>query len=298
MKKIVVIGSSNTDMVIKTTKIPVPGETIIGGEFLMNAGGKGANQAVGAARLGGDVIFICKVGNDIFGSQAIEGFKKENINTEFVSVDNESPSGVALINVDANGENSITVASGANRKLSKADIDKSESCFNAGNILLVQLETPIKTVEYVIHKSKKAGMTTILNPAPATQLSDNVFQFLDFITPNETEAEILTGVKVFDEGSAKEASKILKKKGVRNVIITLGSKGAFVNSDGFVGIITTQKVDAVDTTAAGDCFNGALAVAISEGKNIQDATSFACKAASISVTRMGAQASMPYKKEI
>jgi ribokinase len=298
MKKIIVVGSSNTDMVIKTTKLPTPGETIIGGDFLMNAGGKGANQAVGAARLGGDVIFICKVGNDIFGSQAIEGFKKENINTEFVSVDNETPSGVALINVDAKGENSITVASGANNRLSIADIDNAENCFETGNILLVQLETPIETVEYAIKKAKNAGMTTILNPAPAALLADDIFPSLDFITPNETEAELLTGIKVTDIVSAKQAAEVLQNKGVKSVIITLGSKGAFVLSTDFSGQIETSKVEAKDSTAAGDCFNGALAVAISEGKDIQNAIKLACQAASISVTRMGAQASMPYKNEL
>lgn len=298
MNKIIVVGSSNTDMVIKTTQLPAPGETIIGGEFLMNAGGKGANQAVGAARLGGDVIFICKVGNDIFGSQAIEGFKQENINTEHISVDNETPSGVALINVDAKGENSITVASGANGKLSKADIDNAKSCFKAGNILLVQLEIPIETVEYAVKKAKNVGMSTILNPAPAASLSDDIFPYLDFITPNETEAELLTGIKVTDVASANRASEILQKKGVKSVIITLGSKGAFVLSDDFTGQIETSKVETQDSTAAGDCFNGALAVAISEGKDIQNAIKLACMAASISVTRMGAQASMPYQYEL
>lgn len=298
MKKIVVVGSSNTDMVVKATKLPAPGETVIGGEFLMNAGGKGANQAVAAARLGGEVVFICKVGNDIFGSQAIEGFKKENINTEFVSVDVDAPSGVALINVDAKGENSITVASGANGKLSRTDIDNAESCFSTGNILLVQLETPLETVEYTIKKAKQAGMTTILNPAPATKLSDEIFKYLDFITPNETEAELLTGIKVTDEPSANQAAEILQAKGVKSVIITLGSKGAFVLSDDFSGHIETSKVEAIDSTAAGDCFNGALAVAISEGKFIQDAVKLACRAASISVTRMGAQASMPTAFEL
>lgn len=298
MNKIIVVGSSNTDMVVKAQKLPAPGETVLGGQFLMNAGGKGANQAVAAARLGGKTVFVCKVGNDIFGDQALKQFDNEGIDTSFIFTDPELPSGVALINVDAKGENSITVASGANGSLSIEEINKASLVFHNGDILLTQLETPIETVAHAVETASLYGLKSILNPAPAAKLPEDIFRNLFAITPNETEAEILTGVKVTDEDSAQKAADILISKGVKNVIITLGSKGAFLKSDSFEGMIATEKVSAMDTTAAGDCFNGALSVAILEGKSLEEAVAFACKAASISVTRMGAQASMPFRKEI
>ena len=298
MNKIIVVGSSNTDMVVKAQKLPAPGETVLGGQFLMNAGGKGANQAVAASRLGGKTTFVCKVGNDIFGDQALKQFDNEGIDTSFIFTDPELPSGVALINVDSKGENSITVASGANASLSIEEINKASLIFQSGDILLAQLETPIETVAHAIETAANYGLKAILNPAPAAELPEEIFRNLFAITPNETEAEILTGVKVIDEDSAHSAADILITKGVKNVIITLGSKGAFLKSDSFEGMISTEKVSAMDTTAAGDCFNGALSVAILEGKTMEDAVAFACKAASISVTRMGAQASMPYRNEL
>jgi len=298
LNKIIVVGSSNTDMVVKAQKLPAPGETVLGGQFLMNAGGKGANQAVAAARLGGKTVFVCKVGNDIFGDQALKQFDTEGIDTSFIFTDPDLPSGVALINVDAKGENSITVASGANGSLSIEEINKASLVFQSGDILLAQLETPIETVAHAIETASNYGLKTILNPAPAAELPEEIFSNLFAITPNETEAEILTGVKVTDMDSAREAADVLISKGVKNVIITLGSKGAFLKSDSFDGMIATEKVSAMDTTAAGDCFNGALSVAILDGKTMEEAVAFACKAASISVTRMGAQASMPYRNEL
>lgn len=298
MNKIIVVGSSNTDMVVKAQKLPAPGETVLGGQFLMNAGGKGANQAVAAARLGGKTVFVCKVGNDIFGDQALKQFDNEGIDTSFIFTDPELPSGVALINVDAKGENSITVASGANGSLSIEEINKASLVFHNGDILLTQLETPIETVAHAVETASLYGLKSILNPAPAAKLPEDIFRNLFAITPNETEAEILTGVKVTDEISALKAAEIFISKGVKNVIITLGSKGAFLKSDNFEGMIYTEKVAAMDTTAAGDCFNGALSVAILDGKTMEEAVAFACKAASISVTRMGAQASMPYRNEL
>jgi len=285
-------------MVVKAQKLPAPGETVLGGQFLMNAGGKGANQAVAAARLGGKTVFVCKVGNDIFGDQALKQFDTEGIDTSFIFTDPDLPSGVALINVDAKGENSITVASGANGSLSIEEINKASLVFQSGDILLAQLETPIETVAHAIETASNYGLKTILNPAPAAELPEEIFSNLFAITPNETEAEILTGVKVTDMDSAREAADVLISKGVKNVIITLGSKGAFLKSDSFDGMIATEKVSAMDTTAAGDCFNGALSVAILDGKTMEEAVAFACKAASISVTRMGAQASMPYRNEL
>ena len=298
MSRILVIGSSNTDMVIKTERLPVPGETILGGTFLMNPGGKGANQAVAAARLGGKVTFITKRGNDLFGNQAVGLLMREGIHTQYIVKDMEFPSGVALITVDSAGENSIVVAPGSNGNLLQEDIPPTIFEADKYEILLLQLEIPMDTVEYSAILASDHGIKVILNPAPARQLSDNLLMHTWLITPNETEAETITGVSITDITSAEKAAVLIQERGVKNVIITLGELGAFVKSENFTGLIPGVKVIPVDTTAAGDVFNGALAVAISEGKNIADAVNFANKAASVSVTRMGAQASAPYRNEI
>lgn len=297
-KKILVVGSSNTDMVIKTHHFPAPGETILGGHFLMNAGGKGANQAVAAARLGGMVTFVGKIGDDIFGKQAIQQLEEDGINVDFVAVDPENPSGVAMITVDRKAENSIVVAPGANGTLRPADFDKALPELNESEFVLLQLEIPISTVEYIARISALKQKKVVLNPAPAATLSDELLKNLYLITPNETEAEILTGIKVTDGKSALESANMLQDKGVEIVIITMGAAGAFLLADGKSEIIKAPKVGAVDTTAAGDTFNGALVVALSEGKTIQESIAFANRAASISVTRIGAQSSVPYRKEI
>lgn len=297
-QKIFVIGSSNTDMVVKSQKLPAPGETIIGGTFLMNPGGKGANQAVAAAKLGANVTFVSKIGNDIFGKQAIQGFQREGINTDFVFTDLENPSGVALILVDAKGENSIAVASGANGNLQISEVEKAIGQIMSNDTVLLQLEIPILTVEFAIKKCFELGAKVILNPAPAQVLDESVFKYLDIITPNETEAELLTGIKVIDLTTAEQAALKLHEKGVKNVIITLGSRGAYLHNDTINRLIPAPIVEATDTTAAGDVFNGALAVALSEGQDLEQAISFACRAAAISVTRMGAQASAPKRNEL
>jgi len=298
MAKILVIGSSNTDMVIKTEKLPAPGETILGGTFLLNPGGKGANQAVSAARLGGKVTFVTKRGNDLFGNQAVGLLMREGIDTQFVVKDSELPSGVALITVDSNGENSIVVAPGSNGNLLQEDIPAK--LFETGRfeILLLQLEIPLSTVEYSAITAAANRIKVILNPAPAQKLSDNLLKHTWLITPNETEAEILTGITVSDITTAENAAISFQEKGVKNVIITMGAAGAYVKSESFTGMVPGIKVKAVDTTAAGDVFNGALAVALAEGKDLKEAAAFANKAASISVTRLGAQASAPYRNEI
>jgi ribokinase len=297
-QKIFIIGSSNTDMVIKSQKLPAPGETIIGGTFLMNPGGKGANQAVAAAKLGATVTFISKTGNDIFGKQAIQGFQREGINTDFVFTDLENPSGVALILVDAKGENSIAVASGANANLQITEVETAIQQITADDTVLLQLEIPIPTVEFAIKKCFEKGAKVILNPAPAQVLDESVFKYLDIITPNETEAELLTGIKVTDLSTAEQAALKFHEKGVKNVIITLGSRGAYLHNENVNRLIPSPIVDAMDTTAAGDVFNGALAVALSEGQDLEQSISFACRAAAISVTRMGAQASAPLRSEV
>jgi ribokinase len=295
---ICVIGSSNTDMVVKTSKLPSPGETVIGGSFLMNPGGKGANQAVSAARLGGRVMFVAKVGNDMFGKQAIRQFQHEKIDSRFVIIDPDQPSGVALINVDSDGENSIAVAPGSNASLRHSDVQPALDQLGEKDILLLQLEIPLDTVDYAIKQAFEKGCRIILNPAPAQFLTTDILSCLHIITPNETEAELLTDVKVSNEETARLAAEKLFSKGVKNVIITLGSKGAYLHNESTSKLISAPPVTALDTTAAGDCFNGALAVALSEDVSLAEAVIFACKAASVSVTRMGAQSSIPNRKEI
>ncbi len=296
--KIFVVGSSNTDMVIKTSHLPLPGETILGGNFFMNAGGKGANQAVAAARLQGNVAFIAKVGNDMFGEQARELFRSEGIDVTGVLTDEQHPSGVALIMVDEKGENCIAVASGANAHLLQEDIIGFEQQIQQAAIVLMQLETPVATIEHVAKLASSAGVSVILNPAPAVRLSDGLLSNIAIITPNQTEAEILTGIAVNDMLSAEKAAIALCEKGIETVIITMGEKGAFLFSEGKGELIASERVIAVDATAAGDVFNGALAVGLSEGMTVKNAVVFACKAAAISVTRLGAQSSAPYRNEI
>ena len=294
---ILVIGSSNTDLVVNVSSIPKPGQTVIGDSFFVNPGGKGANQAVGAARLGKDVSFCCKTGEDDYGRAAKELFAKEGMDTSFVFSTPDHTSGVALIAVDRNGENSIVVASGANMDLKPEDIDRIGS-FSRFDIVLCQLEIPLQTVEYIAVKARTDGVKFVLNPAPACKLPDSLFSRVDILTPNETEAEIISGIKVTDTESAAAAARKIMEMGVGQVIVTLGSKGALHCSDTEQVLVPAFKVQAVDTTAAGDIFNGALCVALSEGKEMVDAIRFASAASSISVTRKGAQASAPYRNEV
>jgi ribokinase len=295
---ITVIGSSNTDMVIKADHLPAPGETILGGSFFMNAGGKGANQAVAAARLGGNVNFICKTGEDIFGERSRQIFRDEGIDTSFLISDSGHPSGVALITVDKNAENCIVVASGANAELNPADLFEAGEMIIQSSIILMQLEIPMDTVSFVAAMAHKKSIPVVLNPAPACSLPDKLLENISILTPNKTEATILSGIRVHDIKSAKEAAQKIREKGVKTVIITLGDDGALVLHKDLFFHVPACIVRAVDTTAAGDTFNGALVVALSEGKDILEATTFACKAAAISVTRNGAQASIPFKKEV
>jgi ribokinase len=297
-KPIVVIGSSNTDMIVKVDRIPRPGETVIGGVFSTAAGGKGANQAVAAARAGGEVVFVGRVGKDMFGDQAVEGFIRDGIDVRHVVRDDAAPSGVALIFVDAGGENSIAVASGANAEVSPADVEAAREAIESAGILLMQLEVPLETVEAAATIAHGAGVAVILNPAPAQPLSDALLAMVSILTPNETEAELLTGVAVEDETSAARAADILRERGVRTVLVTRGSRGVFAVSPEFRGNVPCFAVSCVDTTAAGDVFNGALAVALSEGMPLREAVRFASAAAGISVTRMGAQPSAPGRGEI
>ena len=300
MAKIVVIGSSNTDMVVNSPKMPAPGETILGGEFNIIPGGKGANQAVAAARAGGDVSFIAKVGNDDFGKNAIAGYKKDGINTDNVFIDSLSPTGIAVIIVEEKtGQNSIVVASGANDALSIEDIQRVEGKIMEADVVLMQLETPIEVVAYCLSVCNKNNIKTILNPAPAQFLSDTLLNSVDIITPNETEIHGLTGIDPVNEAEIMRAAKKLLKKVNESVIVTLGEKGVyFISKNGEEGFMQVSKVDAIDTTAAGDVFNGYLATMIAQEKTYKEGIQIANSAAAISVTRKGAQPSIPTIEEL
>ncbi|MCF8335855.1 MAG: ribokinase [Bacteroidales bacterium] len=295
---IIVIGSSNTDMVVQSDHLPVPGETVLGGEFFMNPGGKGANQAVAASRFGGNVVFISKLGKDIFGEKYLDILGKEKINTDYVYTDPDSASGVALITVDSKGENAIVVAPGANSILDRSDIDQAEKEFGEAEFILMQLEIPLDTVIYAARKASALDRQVVLNPAPAQELPDELLSALYIITPNETEAEMLSGVRVKDIGSARSAAQVIRNKGVNVVIITIGSRGAYIFSDEVEMHVPASEVTAKDTTAAGDVFNGALVVALAEQLPLSEAVQLANNAASLSVTKLGAQASAPYREEL
>lgn len=293
---IVVLGSTNTDMVISGAKIPVPGETVCGGSFMMNPGGKGANQAVAVARLSArrrQCVFIAKVGDDLFGRDTARRLKAEGIDARLI-VDKTAASGTALILVDRKGQNCISVALGANGTLSPEDVAPFASDIERADALLLQLETPLETVLWAARTAHAKGVHVILNPAPAAKLPRELYACLDWITPNETEAELLTGVKVADLASAQAAERVLKRRGVAHVAITLGAKGCYAAGR----IHPCVKVKAVDTVAAGDTFNGAFVVALAEGKGVDEAISFAQAAAALAVTRPGAQASVPFRREV
>ena len=302
MKKprIVVLGSSNTDMIIRLARIPRPGETILGGEFSTAAGGKGANQAVAAARSGGDVAFVARLGRDMFGDKALKGFQADKIDTSCITRDAKAPSGVALIFVSHAGENSIAVATSANAELTPALARKAAKLIASAQCLVLQLETPIETVQAAAEIARKAKVRVMLNPAPAQKLPKALLKNVDILTPNEHEAELLTGVRVKDEKSACKAAECLMKQGVGTVIITMGGSGAYVadKATGVRAMSPTFDVKRVDSTAAGDVFNGSLAVALSEGKDLLQAVRFANAAASLSVTKLGAQPSIHKRAQI
>lgn len=298
MEKIVIIGSANTDLIVQADRIPKPGETVLGGEFRMVSGGKGANQAVTVARLGGDACFVARVGNDLFGDELMARYAAERMDTSHIIRDPSAATGIALVSVDAQAENCIVVAPGANGCLSKADIDRVLPVLAGAGYLLIQFEIPLDVVEYAIKTAAAAGVKVILNPAPAALLDESCFKYIYAITPNETECALLTGIEIRSDADVSAAADILLRKGVGNVMITCGSRGAMIHSKGFTDRIPACKVDAVDTTAAGDVFNGALTVALAEGKTLSEAARFATCAAAVSVTRLGAQSSIPTRSEV
>ena len=296
--KIAVVGSSNMDLVVKSTRIPAIGETILGGDFIMAPGGKGANQAVAAAKLGAEVFFIAKLGEDIFGSQSLNNFKKEGVNTKYVIQTEEAPSGVALIMVDEDGNNLIVVAPGANHKLSPEDVKEAESDIASSGALVAQLEVPIETIEFAAGLANRSNVPFILDPAPAQKLSPQLLKMVDILTPNETEAQFLTGVEVKNQESAGAAAQKLLECGVKNVILTMGANGYLTVSNEGTEFVPAKKVKAADSTAAGDAFTGSLAVGLAQGRTLSDAALFANNVAALSVTKMGAQPSMPTLQEV
>jgi ribokinase len=254
---------------------------------------------VAAARGGGDVVFIASVGNDSYGDESVKGYKLDNINTENIKICKGIPSGIAMITIAENGENAIAVASGANAELKPEDLDEAEEAFDEAEFMLVQLETPLDTVQKAVDICSEFETRVILNPAPAAELPDEIISKVDIITPNETEAERLTGITVKGENEARRAAEKLHERGIKTVIITLGSEGAFV-SDQITGVVKRVpgfEVDAVDTTAAGDVFNGQLAVALAEGLSLEDAIRLAHAGAALSVQKLGAQSSIPRREE-
>lgn len=298
MGKIVVIGSSNTDLVVNVDRMPQPGETILGGTFMMAAGGKGANQAVAASRLGGDVTFVARVGNDPFGERALADYAAERMDIRYVTRDPSAASGVALICVDKAAENSIVVAPGANNCLTPEDVDRAEAEIAAADFVMLQLEVPMETVCRAAEVAETHGVKVILNPAPAADVPDELLRRCFLLTPNRSECARLAGMTVRNCDDALRAADMLRARGVRNVIVTLGSEGSLIHSETCSERVAARKVEAVDTTAAGDVFNGALAVALSEGRTLVDAARFATAASAIAVTRLGAQTSVPTRAEV
>lgn len=296
--KILVIGSSNMDLVIQADHFPRPGETIIGGNFSMIPGGKGANQAVAAARLGGKVALVAQVGDDLFGQANLDNYQREGIDIANVERHPDVPTGVALISVDKSGENTIIVASGANAEMGINNLERASMLFEWADVVLLQLEIPLEVVTEAARMAKAQGKKVILNPAPARALPAELLENVDIITPNETEAEFLTRISVSDISSAALAAARFNASGIQKVIITLGENGAFLADGNTEEIIPTQRVKAVDTTAAGDTFNGALAVSLGRGESMNAAVTFALKAATLSVQRLGAQSSIPYLSEL
>ncbi len=295
MPRVIVVGSANVDFVVQTPHIPRPGETVLGHHFVMAMGGKGANQAVGAARLGADVIFVARVGRDIFGDQCIEAYHAEEINTEYVTYDDHEATGVALIAVAADGENSITVASGANMRLLPEHIAAAREAIARADVLVMQLEVPVETVLAAARIAREHGVRMVLNPAPARTLPDDLLRLVDVLTPNRIELAQLAGLS---EGQVRQLSEeqlgqVLLGLGVKQGVITLGAQGALVADSAGVVHVPAFPITPLDTTAAGDAFNAGLAVALGRGGGLVGAARFASACGALAATKMGAQPSLP-----
>lgn len=295
--KIVVVGSANTDFVLGVPELPSRGETVLGNQFRVVRGGKGANQAVAAARLGADVTFVARLGTDTLGNEAIAAYREEGIRTDFIIQDPGIHSGVALILVNPNGENMIAVGPGANSHLTAEDVRAASAAIEAADCVLLQLEIPLEAVQAAAEIAHRHHVRVILNPAPAQKLPQEILQAVDYLTPNETETAILAGEDPSAVGpdSLPRLASIL---GVPNVVVTLGARGAGILQNGQTTLIPSFPITPVDTTAAGDAFNGALAVALARGEGISQAVRYANAAGAITATRPGAQPSLPTAKEL
>ena len=281
------------DMVVACARFPAPGETILTDELTMFPGGKGANQAVAAARLGGRVRFLGKLGDDVFRPRLLESLGADDVDTSHTLLDADASTGVALITVNGEGENQIIVVSGSNMRLTPDEVEAERALFDEADVVLLQLEIPVESVERAIRLAKAAGARVLLNPAPACELPDALLEQVDFLTPNQSEAEHLSGLRITDRDSAERAARKLLAKGVRHVVVTLGAEGALLVTAERVLHVPARPVDVVDTTAAGDAFNGALAYGLAHGRSLDEALTFATEAAAYAVTHRGAQAAMP-----
>lgn len=298
-KGILIVGSLNMDIVVEMTKMPELGETVMGKHLSYIPGGKGANQACAAGKIGGHVTMLGCVGNDNFGTRQIQLLKESHVCMEYVDVRQEEPTGTAVIYVDGTGANSIVVIPGANACCDIQYLKEHDELFQNCSYAMFQMEIPKEAVYYGIARAKELGKTTILNPAPAPEaLPEEIWEKIDFFTPNETELAKLAGLKEMDERSIRRGARKILAKGVKQVLVTMGSKGVLWVNDKTEQIFPARKVEAVDTTAAGDCFNGAFVTALQQGYSIEDAITFANLASSIAVTRKGAQSSIPERDEI
>ncbi|WP_217557439.1 ribokinase [Vibrio metschnikovii] len=298
MNQLVVLGSVNADHVLQVPTFPRPGETLHGRNYQVIPGGKGANQAVAAARLKADIGFIACVGDDAFGIESYERFKLDGMDIRGVKVQADCPTGIAMIQVSDRGENSICLSAEANDRLTAEAIEDDLPRIRAASYLLMQLETPIDGIIKAAQVAKQAKTNVVLNPAPARELPSSLLSCVDVITPNETEAQVLTGITVTDDTSAQQAATVLHQQGIEIVIITLGAKGVWLSENGRGQLIPGFRVSATDTTAAGDTFNGAFVTGLLENMPLESAIKFAHAAAAISVTRFGAQTSIPTRQEV
>jgi ribokinase len=296
MSNILVVGSLNADLVVQAPRFPQPGETISGGDLQIIPGGKGANQAVAAARQGTSVSMLGRVGNDSFGPELINNLKQNNVDTTHVQVDPQSATGTAIIVVDANGQNSIVLSPGGNGQVSRADV--ANVSFSDYKLLLLQLEIPIEAVLAAARRAKESGLQVLLNPAPAYSLPDELISLSDFILPNETELSLLTNQPVHDISSAEKAAKTLLERGAQNAIVTLGANGALIVSSQQITHVNTYKVEVVDTTAAGDAFIGGFASALLQNKSLEEAVRYGCACGALATTKFGAQPSLPTRADV
>lgn len=297
MKKILVVGSLNMDLVVRVQNLPKLGETILGDAFYENPGGKGANQAVAAARLGAHVSMIGKIGKDAYGTALLENLKKNDIDTDGIII-SDVITGRAVIEVDSMGNNNIVVIPGSNMELTKEDIDEKREIMENSDIVILQQEIPINTVEYVLKQAKKSGKITILNPAPAQKIEDDILKLVDYLILNETELELITGNDTIKDEEYPNIINDLQERGSKNIILTLGEKGGIYSEEDEINTYKALKVKAVDTTAAGDSFIGAFALKLAEEAKTEEAVNFAVAVSALTVTKIGAQQSLPTKTEV